>query len=771
LWQTQELRYVAAGLLLVAGGFTNIETSLAATTLVLAFSAWWEHRALDSEALALRWVTTALFLASFALLAEVLDAPIERMAAAAFFLGAVAAGLSSVYETILADRAARRWWPQLAVAGRVGMLGGVVGFAYVDPAAGLYALSLWSGIETAIVTWYAVRRPHALLRWMSAALFVATSTLSSMAFDVPIPVVAPIAFVVGLALTIVSVSVSDRQSAFAPWWPQMAVVGRIGLYVGVVGFGYTDVGAGLYALAGWAGIEAGVSARYAAARDSELLAWLATTLAVAAGLVLETAANAPISVAAVMWWFIGAAGLVAWTTLASRRMATIWNPSLGTYAHLAIVMSSAVLIAEMGDAGIARWITALSLLVFAAAWLVAARSGRYPILAIGAGVAGVASWCVATGSTTDVAANFVRWMPAFLLAATIWRLLAHRTSEVRRLWERAAAAAAISSFLVVLAAAAVPSDRSAWLRSAMVLALGAVAIYDLPTLRGLRVTGSDIARLLLVLSSWLMIGWYRPGDTASVVVLFLVTMVGVVVAILSASRSSLGSHPDMWMWIGLHAGSAAAALAIFGWPSSVAVLVLMLIAASVTAHGVLSGSRRLAMFGVEGFLAIGALLVFQGEDVSLLVGSFFAAVAIVTATETERLIATARNQQTPPWVRTVEWLGLLIVPAVAITSGIQDMEHLPLLGIYGAAVGLWGIVTQVRRRVFAGALSILAAVIIALVTPIANGISVGMATAGGVGMTFAAGVFVIMLAIFIERYHDRLGIQLNRLTDAMADWD
>jgi hypothetical protein len=225
------------------------------------------------------------------------------------------------------------------------------------------------------------------------------------------------------------------------------------------------------------------------------------------------------------------------------------------------------------------------------------------------------------------------------------------------------------------------------------------------------------------------------------------------------------------MWIGLHAGSGAAALAIYGWPSSIAVLVFMLIAASVTAHGVLGGSRRLAMFGVEGFLAIGALLVFQGEDVSLLVGSFFAAIAIVTATETERLIAMAGNQQTPQWVRTVEWVGLLIVPAVAITSGIRDMEHLPLLGVYGAAVGLWGIATQVRRRVFSGALAILAAVIIALVTPIAKGISVGMATAGGVGMTFAVGVIVIMLAILIERYHDRLGIQLNRLTDAMADWD
>jgi hypothetical protein len=38
------------------------------------------------------------------------------------------------------------------------------------------------------------------------------------------------------------------------------------------------------------------------------------------------------------------------------------------------------------------------------------------------------------------------------------------------------------------------------------------------------------------------------------------------------------------------------------------------------------------------------------------------------------------------------------------------------------------------------------------------------------GVTFVGGALAIVLAILIERYHQRLGIQLGRLTDAMADW-
>jgi mannose/fructose/N-acetylgalactosamine-specific phosphotransferase system component IID len=73
--------------------------------------------------------------------------------------------------------------------------------------------------------------------------------------------------------------------------------------------------------------------------------------------------------------------------------------------------------------------------------------------------------------------------------------------------------------------------------------------------------------------------------------------------------------------------------------------------------------------------------------------------------------------------------------------------------------------------VFAGAVSIVAAVVLGLVTPIVEAISVGMATAGAVGITFAVGVLVIVVAILIERYQQSMGQKLTRLTDAMADWE
>ncbi|VAV98280.1 hypothetical protein MNBD_ACTINO01-2349 [hydrothermal vent metagenome] len=46
-----------------------------------------------------------------------------------------------------------------------------------------------------------------------------------------------------------------------------------------------------------------------------------------------------------------------------------------------------------------------------------------------------------------------------------------------------------------------------------------------------------------------------------------------------------------------------------------------------------------------------------------------------------------------------------------------------------------------------------------------------MATAGGVGVTPAIGVSVIGIAILLERYHDKLGTTMSRMSNAMADWE
>jgi hypothetical protein len=177
------------------------------------------------------------------------------------------------------------------------------------------------------------------------------------------------------------------------------------------------------------------------------------------------------------------------------------------------------------------------------------------------------------------------------------------------------------------------------------------------------------------------------------------------------------------------------------------------------------------MAGVEGFVMIGAALAFENGLTSMVSAALIGSIAVLIATETERLISASRDEHLADWIRTIEWLALLTPPAVIVASAFEDLGYLPLLATFGAVTLVWGIVTQVRRRVFAGAVSIVAAVVLGLVTPMVEAISVGMATAGAVGITFAVGVFVIVVAILIERYQQSMGQKLTRLTDAMADWE
>jgi len=663
LWQIVGLRYVAVALVLLAGGAESPEMFLLSSILVLALTLWWEPRTIALEAVALRWAASALVATALVLAVEVFDVPTGIAGIFALSVGAGAIVVSVVIGTTERVRWISRWWPQIAVLGRVGTVGGV--------------LAMETGSETA----------------------------------------------------------------------------------------------GFYGLAAWNGFEAAVVARYAVARSRRWLAWLAATLAVTTGLVFAYAAATPVVPTAFMWWFIGLAGLVAWTALGDRGTRTIWDAPLGSYAHIIVAMSAAVVVLESGSIPMTRAIVTASLLALALSWIILARATGSQVFASIGFTAAAASWCVATASTVDPTENLWRWLPAFVVAAGIWRLIAHSSREHRIVWERAAATVVGILFVALLLSSTAVEDRGSWIRAALVLVLAAVIVYDVPTMRGWFVTGSNLARTFVVVAAWSLGGWYLPDDGASIALLVLVTIAGAAVAVLSASRSTEGVHRDTWMWIGLHAGAALSAVAVFGWPSPVAVFVLLVIASSTVGYGVLSGSRRWSMAGVEGFIVIAAALALEGGSVTLVSGTVVGSFAVLIATETERLIATARDDHPDDWVRAIEWLALVVVPAVTIASALKDLGYVPLLAGFGAVTLLWGIQTEVRRRVFTGALSITAAVVLAVATPIAEAISVGMATAGAVGITFAIGVLVIVVAILIERYQQSVGVKLTRLTDAMADWE
>ena len=691
---------------------------------------------------------------------------------AAIFFGVGSPYLSwSILMVAAVVIAARFWWQIVALryvaAALILAAGGI---------AGPDELFLASIVMFLVTVWWEIRAAAIealVLRWVATALVLTVSVLAVEVFQIPTAEAGFTALGFGVIAIVGSVVLGTTQRAqwMSRWWPQIAIAGRIWAAIGVLALATISETAALFGLALWNGVEAAAAARYAVSRVSELLAWLAATLAVTTGLLVAFAAATPLIPVAFMWWFIGLAGIVAWTTILGRGTTTMWDAPLGTYAHLAIVMSSAVVVTDSGSISMARAVVTASLLAFALSWITLARARKSEMFALIGIMAGAASWCAATGSIDNPTENVVRWLPALVVTTGSWGFIAHSSREDRFMWERAFAVASGALFLVILASSVEIDDRGSWLRVAILLGVAAAFIYDIPTLRQGPVTGSDMARVLVVISAWLLGGWYIPGDPASIALIGSVAVAGAVIAVLSASRSSEGAHPDTWVWVGIEAGASLAALVVFGWPSPVAVFVLLLAASSVVSYGVLSGSRRWTMAGVEGFVMIGAALAFENGLTSMVSAALVGSIAVLIATETERLISASRDEHLADWIRTIEWLALLTPPAVIVASAFEDLGYLPLLATFGAVALLWGIVTQVRRRVFAGAVSIVSAVVLGLVTPMVEAISVGMATAGAVGITFAVGVLVIVVAILIERYQQSMGQKLTRLTDAMADWE
>ncbi len=611
-----------------------------------------------------------------------------------------------------------------------------------------------------------------VLRWTTALLVMMSFDIVVDVFGLQPGVVAATALGTGVIAVTVATIVATTQIApsTARWWPQLSTLGRIGMLTGAVVFGSISETAALFSLASWTATEAGISARYAVIRVSRALAWVASTLGVVSGLFVASAAGAPLLPTAFVWWFIGLAGLVAWTTVVRRSLGTIWNGSLGFYAHGAVALSATVIAVESGTPMLVRAISTASIVALGYTWMAVAQVTRRRIVAAAGSVALAAAWCVGVGSTGDVASNLWRWTPVFVVASVAWRLLSRSSNDRHTMWAWSSGVTGITMFVVLMVSAFEPGDRTSWMRGAIVALGGAIATYRSARLPGVRFDGSAASRGLVVISTWLLAGWYLPDDFASAVLLVGVSVAGTVIAVLTATRSTVTSQ-GTWMWMGVHAGAVIPALAVFGWPDALTVFAVVAAAASMVSHGVLGGHRRLTMAGVEAFIGIGAALLIDGGSVTAVGAAFFGSAAILIATETERLIADARDRRPATWIQIIEWIGLLAVPATTILAGLESLTYLPALAAYGTATLVWSIITQVRRRVFVGALSILAVIVLAVATPIAQAAAVGMATAGGVGVTFVVGIVVIGIAILLERYHDTLGVKLSRMSDAMADWE
>lgn len=467
---------------------------------------------------------------------------------------------------------------------------------------------------------------------------------------------------------------------------------------------------------------------------------------VAAHLVLATALVAALGVDERALVPAGVGGLalaVAWRLRANTEVAV-------TYA----VAGGALVLAGAIDAGPA-W-TSLALLVIAGALVGLAERmpemGGRLALQIGGAVAASLSW---------------------QQASIWWDLPVQRTADLT------VAGAALLALVAAVALSVRPSLRSwalTWGGVATIVAVGTglatmtsqTLSVSVPvvagsglltlawgvaaqTLGAMWLRGGAVAMLVATETQWLSM--VEATAAAQVAVLTVTAALATLVSLAPAVLPGSAAWQRPALGLGAVTTLGAIVVAAGQLPEPTLLVPTFLVAAGVLAvAGVALSSVWLRVLAP--MFACAAWVVFAAEALgdnpqwyTLPMG-----LALLVAVALLRQDARARGgDPTAPGIVTLELVGIAFVVGASIVQAVTDsLAYIALALLLGAAVGAWGLLTRVRRRVVAGGVVVIAAVVVLLAVPLVSllpgwqGTALWMFLAG-------AGLVALLAATAIEK--------------------
>ena len=426
----------------------------------------------------------------------------------------------------------------------------------------------------------------------------------------------------------------------------------------------------------------------------------------------------------------------------------------------------------------AGWL-ALALLVLAAAHtgLAVRTQGDVRTIRQVIGVlAALAAWFVAlswfawsTQQSVDVTA--VAGGAVAVLAAGAARL--HIDRSWTAVWGGAAAlvvaGATVASFLSD-GGASLDATPSLWVAAGLAGTAGAMLTsagpLAMPVLRHL-----GVVPLLATVIVALRASGATVGTQVSVLAMLAAGLA--VVTLFAATRRPRG----VWVVPSAELGGAAALIAVMLAAVPVTDLALLAPAVAAAAVQAAAGGVTLRSLGLQVLsvcLACGAWLAFvahalEGGPVWYTVAIGLALLAIVGLWRRDR--RTRSEDVASPEVVSVEMVAVAFLVGAPFVQAVTDsvLHALGAAGIGLAVVG-WGAATRVRRRVAAGAVIVLAALVVLVAVPL-----VALLPAwGGAGLWLliaAVGLIAVLVATFVERGRTVARSTLARVGEATADWE
>jgi hypothetical protein len=187
------------------------------------------------------------------------------------------------------------------------------------------------------------------------------------------------------------------------------------------------------------------------------------------------------------------------------------------------------------------------------------------------------------------------------------------------------------------------------------------------------------------------------------------------------------------------------------------------------------GVIRRELLAVEAALATWLVAILLGLSAHVLADSHETIVPIAATMLTIIGIERKRRRDAggilPDGMRIAEWALMVIPMVMAGADGISDLRYLGLLAAEGIALAGWGIVSEVRRRAFAGITGVFAAAAMFASIPVLEGTRGGLSGGTWLVIGAIAAVTLITLGSTLERYRTRIGTAMGRISTILEDWE
>jgi hypothetical protein len=368
------------------------------------------------------------------------------------------------------------------------------------------------------------------------------------------------------------------------------------------------------------------------------------------------------------------------------------------------------------------------------------------------------------------------WLAAMAVAGTIASLITRMQSTWSRLavwvWPTHAVTVVFLGIGVMRMIGSFETPDAYWIGSMFASLVGCYLLANRAFFAAVELDAEWLSATAFVIAGGLVTASLMPQDRWAVPVLLGIAIVGVI----AAGMAGLSNARRRISWLiaacGFALVASVGAAVLFGVVSAEFGWVLVVNGGAFAAYAVTARETAALHLAVGTWLVAILILIEHRWTLELYATVLAVSIVLLVMIEVERYRRRQQDLAIPSWLRTAEWVVVILPLALAVREmAIRSVAFGLVLGAEGFALLVWGALSQVRRRAMLGLAAITAAVLAAVIIPLIRG--VGQNLTGGEWLVLggiAAAVFITAGSL-IEKYRTRMGDRLTHWGETLQSWE